>query len=70
MIFLLWGIFIIFIGLWIFFTAAVIFHLRKYTLPGWSAPKLVLPIFFVLSAILFLFALYFFFRIPLSTVAG
>lgn len=70
MIFIFGGIFLVFIVVWFFFTGAVIFHLRKYTLPGWSAPKLVLPIFFTLSAILFLFAVYFFFHISFGVIGG
>lgn len=31
-----------------FFASAVIYHLWQYTLPGWFAPKIVVPAYLVL----------------------
>lgn len=48
----------LFAAVHIFFSAAVIFHLRRYTLPGWSAPRIIIPLYCILSLLLFGFALY------------
>lgn len=45
-------------------SAAVFYHLFQYTLPGWTAARIVVPIFLVLSAALFLLTVYFFFGTP------
>lgn len=68
-----------FIGLLIFFAAfiladtffvvAVFYHLKNYTLPGWSAPKIILPVFVLFTLIFMGFAVYFFNKIPYEEVA-
>lgn len=46
--------------------AAVIYHLRKYTLPGWTAAKIVVPAYVLLSLIFALLALHALSRIPMN----
>ncbi|GEM_PF-3283141 len=46
----------------IFFSLAVIRNLRKYTLPGWTAARIVVPLYVGLSGLFFGFALYFLFH--------
>ncbi len=41
--------FLAFIAADIFFSAAVIYHLLHYTLPGWTAPKIVIPVYLILA---------------------
>ena len=57
-------IFIIFTLLYGLLTAAIIYHLRQYTLPGHTTPRMVLTIFLFLASLLWLFALFFLFQIP------
>lgn len=57
-------IFIIFAIAYAFLTAAVFYHLHQFTLPGWNVPKIVVPIFILLSVIFFSLAAYFFFVTP------
>lgn len=52
-------IFILFTSLYALFAAAIIYHLRQYTLPGRHVPHIVMVIFLFLSALFWLFALYF-----------
>lgn len=52
-----------------FFVAAVFYHLQNYTLSGWSAPKIVLPVFILFTLIFLGFAVYFFNHIPYEEVA-
>lgn len=63
-------IFLLFIGAYILLTAAVIHHLRQYTLPGWTAARFVVPFFFFLSLALFAYAVYFFFTTPWNLLAA
>ncbi|MBI4132138.1 MAG: hypothetical protein HY474_00730 [Candidatus Sungbacteria bacterium] len=49
MFFTLLSFFIAFTAAHAFFSAAAIYHLRSYTLPGWSAPKIVIPAYLALS---------------------
>ncbi|OHA07572.1 MAG: hypothetical protein A2934_01615 [Candidatus Sungbacteria bacterium RIFCSPLOWO2_01_FULL_47_10] len=55
--------FIFFTVVWTFFASATLFHLKKYTMPGWSSHRVVIPVFLCLSFIFFAFALYFLFQI-------
>ena len=57
---------IVFIATDAFIAAAVIWHLHKYTLPGWTAAKAVVPAYLGLSLTLLALALYSFLRIPWS----
>ncbi|MEK7108642.1 MAG: hypothetical protein AAB844_00820 [Patescibacteria group bacterium] len=45
-------------------SAAVIYHLRQYTLPGWTAAKLVIPLYLILASLLLIVALAYFLRVP------
>ena len=56
--------FILFVAADAFIAGAVIWHLRTYTLPGWNAAKIAIPLYLLLSAVFFGFALYFFIQIP------
>lgn len=47
----------------VFFGAAVIYHLWKYTLPGWKAVKIVVPAYLALWLIFLGLALYSLFQI-------
>ena len=58
------GVFLFFALGYILLTAAVFYHLYHYTLPGWNAAKIVIPIFLLLSVALFITAAYFFFITP------
>ncbi|OGZ93752.1 MAG: hypothetical protein A3A28_00690 [Candidatus Sungbacteria bacterium RIFCSPLOWO2_01_FULL_47_32] len=58
------GIFIVFSSIWGFFASAALYHLKKYAMPGWTAPRLVVPLFFSLSLLFFLLSLYFLFTMP------
>lgn len=57
-------IFILFTLCYGFFSAAVIYHLRQYTLPGYPLPRIMITSFLFLSFLFWSFALYFLFRIP------
>lgn len=48
----------------VFFSAAVIYHLLHYTLPGWTAPKIVIPIYGALALVFLGLALVSLLRIP------
>jgi len=56
--------FVVFIAVYIFLAAAVLHHLYHYAMPGWTAVRFVVPVFFLLSSIFFAFAAYFFFTAP------
>lgn len=64
------GFFIAFIAVYGFLTAAVFHHLYHYTMPGWTAVRFIVPLFFFLSAIFFAFATYFFFTAPWQMLGG
>jgi len=46
-----------------YLVAAVLYHLRQYTLPGWNAARVVMPVFIILSLTLLALASYFLFQI-------
>lgn len=50
--------FLIFLAANIYLAAAAFWHLRHYTLPGWNAAKIVVPLFIGLTLILLGFASY------------
>lgn len=58
------GIFVIFSIIYAFFSAAIIYHLKQYTLPKHPAPKIILSSFLFLTGIFWLFAITFLFKIP------
>ena len=58
------GFFIIFTLIYALFMAAVVYHIRQYTLPEKHLPRLVTTAFIFLSGLFWLFALYFLFKIP------
>lgn len=47
----------------IFVSAAVIYHLRKYTLVGWTLPKIIVPAYFAFSLAIITLALIALFQI-------
>jgi len=55
--------FVIFVAADIFFAAAVLYHLRQYTLPGWNAAKVVIPAYVGLSLLFLGLAIWSFLRI-------
>jgi len=63
MFYIFLSIFIAFTAIWGFFATSTIYHLKQYSLPGWSAYKLAMPTFFLISAAFFGFAVYFLFQI-------
>ena len=63
-------IFLLFLALWLFFSFAVIYHLRRYSFPGWTAARLVVPLFFLLSFFFFFVAAYFLFTIPYAALTS
>lgn len=56
--------FIAFVAGLAFFSSAVIYHLWHYTLPGWSAPKVVIPAYLAATLLFLGFALAAFLHIP------
>lgn len=64
MFFSLLSFFILFVVIDAFFSAAVMYHLWHYTLPGWSAPKVVVPTYVALTVVFLGFALVAFLHIP------
>lgn len=56
--------FFAFIAADVFFSAAVIYHLLHYTLPGWAAPKIVIPVYAALALVFLGLALVSLLRIP------
>lgn len=56
-------IFILFTLVYLFFTGAILYHLKQYTLPRHYGPKIATTVFFFLSGILWLLALYLLFKI-------
>ncbi len=56
--------FFAFIAADVFLSAAVIYHLLHYTLPGWTAPKIVIPAYLVLTLVFLGLALVSLLRIP------
>lgn len=58
--------FIVFVAANLFFSAAVVYHLRQYTLPGWNAARIILPIYGVLSLFFLGIALYSFLHVPFT----
>ena len=56
--------FLLFVVIDAFFSAAVIYHLWHYALPGWSAPKIVIPTYLGLTLVFLGFALVAFLHIP------
>lgn len=57
-------IYIAFTLLYVLFSIAVVYHLRQYTLPHRPAPRIIIAVYVLLSAIFLLLALFFLFRIP------
>lgn len=57
-------IFFIFTILYAGFSAAIIYHLKQYTIPQHYAPRIVVPFFLAVSGILWLMSLLFLFRFP------
>ncbi len=47
-----------------FIVAAIIYHLRKYTLPGWTVARTVVATYLTLSVILLGMAIYWLLRVP------
>ncbi len=58
-----------FILFYALFASAIVYHLRAYVLPGWTAGRISIIIFIAVSLILFALALFYFFRIPWDVYA-
>lgn len=56
--------FLVFTILYVLFSAAIIYHLRQYTLTGYPAPRVVVVLFCFISSLFWLFALTFLIKIP------
>lgn len=56
--------FLVFTILYALFSAAIIYHLRQYTLPEHPAPRVVIVLFCFISSLFWLFALTFLIKIP------
>ncbi|MBI2096948.1 MAG: hypothetical protein HYT40_02225 [Candidatus Sungbacteria bacterium] len=52
------------------FASAIIYHLRAYVLPGWTAGRISIIIFLILSLILLYLALFYFLKTPWGLYAG
>lgn len=57
-------IFIIFTALYGLFAAAILYHLKQYTLPDHPAPRIVTSAFLFLSVLFWLFSVTFLLKIP------
>lgn len=57
-------IFIIFTSLYVLFSAAALYHLKHFTLPGRVETRLAISLFLFLSLVLWLLSLLFLFKIP------
>ena len=60
------AIFVLAVAVDIFLSAAIIYHLLKFALPGRNAARIVIPAYLALAAIFFGLALYSFLAIPFS----
>lgn len=60
--------FLIFILVYLFFAGAIIYHLRAYTLPGWTMGKIGVVVFILFSILLFVFASYAFLQMYASGI--
>ena len=58
--------FAIFVAADAFFAASVMYHLRKYSLPGWGAAKIIPPLYLALSLLFLGLAIAAFQKIPPS----
>ncbi|MBI4132516.1 MAG: hypothetical protein HY473_00245 [Candidatus Sungbacteria bacterium] len=58
--------FVVFVAADAFFAASVMYHLRKYSLPGWGAAKIVPPLYLALSLLFLGLAIAAFQNIPPS----
>lgn len=56
--------YLLFLGIYGFFGISAIYHLRQYSLPGWSGGRISIAIFILLSLFLIGLSLFAFFRIP------
>jgi hypothetical protein len=56
--------FALFSLLYLIIASAIIYHLRAYSIPGHIAPHISIFIFTALSVALWLFALFFLFKLP------
>ncbi|MBI2054707.1 MAG: hypothetical protein HYT39_01255 [Candidatus Sungbacteria bacterium] len=54
----------IFVLIYAFFASAIVYHLRAYTLPGWSMGRIGIIIFILLSLILLALAISAFRQVP------
>ncbi len=54
----------------VFLATSAIRILRRYALPGWTAARLVIPIFIFVSLVFLIFAVYFLFEIRVLTDAS
>lgn len=54
----------IFTLIYVFFAAAIVYHLRVYTLPGWSLGRIGIMVFIGASILLFASAAYAFLQVP------
>lgn len=54
----------VFTLIYVFFAAAIVYHLRAYSLPGWSVGRIGVILFILISLVLFAFAAAAFLRVP------
>lgn len=54
----------------VFIATSAIRILRRYALPGWTASRLIIPLFIVVSLVFLAFAVYFLFEIRMLTSAS
>lgn len=57
-------VYITFAGVYVLFSASIIYHLMRYTLPHQHAPRIIMEAYILLSAVFLLIALLFLFQIP------
>ena len=58
-----------FIIFYVLFASAIIYHLRAYVLPGWTAGRISIMIFIAVSLVLVAMALFYFIKIPWEAYA-
>ncbi|OGZ95885.1 MAG: hypothetical protein A2847_01905 [Candidatus Sungbacteria bacterium RIFCSPHIGHO2_01_FULL_50_25] len=59
--------FLVFWVLYIFFTASMIYHITRFSVPGHRAPKLISLIFIILSFLLFVLSSFFLFELYVTS---
>jgi hypothetical protein len=58
--------YLVFLGAYVLFSAAILYHLRQYTLPDQTASRTAISTYVILSVLFFGIAAFYLFQIPTS----